>query len=215
MKYLKNPDIVIQDGENLDREDRLRDREPSDDELKRGLRERIIRHVISELEGEELDEVVLEGITQSQAHVIQDESTIGSKKVAFSAFVKVVSSLPQQSKIDQLIGNQQCIVESMKKMHLGKREKGNKEGACKFQTLNGRYFLKKNHIYGADMTSVEGSIFIKRGSIVSLDNCKHKKFMITVVWKANGSNKNSKYFPSRDTPLWEKKKRHKNSRNTD
>ena len=29
--------------------------------------------------------------------------------------------------------------------------------------------------------------------------------MITVVWKTNGSNKNSKYFPSRDTPLWEKK----------
>jgi len=45
--------------------------------------------------------------------VIQDESTIGSKKVAFSAFVKVVSSLPQKSKIDQLIGNPQCIVESI------------------------------------------------------------------------------------------------------
>ena len=115
--------------------------------MKRGLRGRIIRHEISGEKGKELeDEVVLEGITQSQAHVIQDESTIGSKKVAFSAFVKVVSSLPQQSKIDQLIRNPQCIVESMKKMHLGKREKGNKEGACKFQTLNGRYFLKKNHI---------------------------------------------------------------------
>ena len=86
---IKNPDIVIQDGENLDREDRLRDREPSDDELKRGLRERIIRYVISGEKGEELEGEV---ITQSQAHVIQDESTIGSRKVAFSAFVKVVSS---------------------------------------------------------------------------------------------------------------------------
>ena len=166
-------------------------------ELKRGLRERIIQHVIVGGKGKELeDEVVLEGINQSQVHVIQDESTIGSEKVAFSAFVRVVSSplLPQQSKIDQLIGNPQCIVESMNKMHRGKREKGNKEGVYKFQTLNGRYFLKKNHNYGANMTSVEDSIFIKRGSIVSLDNCKHRKCMITVVWKANGSNKNSKYF---------------------
>ncbi len=153
----------------------MRDREPSDDELKRGLRERIIRHVIPGGKVKELeDEVVLEGITQSQAHVIQDESTIGSKKVACSAFVKVVSSLPKQSKIDQLIGNPQCIVESMKKMHLGKYEKGSKEGACKFQTLNGRYFLKKNRNYGANITSVEDSIFVKRGSIVSLDNCKHR-----------------------------------------
>ena len=110
--------------------------------------------------------------------MIQDETTIGSKKAAFAAFVRVVSSpsLPQQSKIDHLIGNPQCIAESMQKMHLGKRKKGNIEGVCKFQTLNGRYFSKKNHNYGANMKSVEDSIFIKRGSIVSLD--KYEKIHI-------------------------------------
>ena len=88
----------------------------------------------------------------------------------------------------------------MNKMHLGKREKGNKEGACKFQTLYGRYVSEKNHNYGLNVTSVEDSIFIKRGFIISLDNYKHRIFMITFAWKTNGSNKNTKYFPPRDTP---------------
>ena len=61
--------------------------------------------------------------------------------------------------------------------------KGNIEGVCKFQTLNGRYFSKKNHNYGANMKSVEDSIFIKRGSIVSLD--KYEKIHILAFFFVN------------------------------
>jgi len=156
-KHIENQNVANQDEQDIEREDRIQDREPSDNKLEKGLREKMIKHVIAGEKGTiHEDEVALEGINQSQLHGIQDESTVGSKQAAFAAFVRVVSSpsLPQQSKIDKLIGNPQCIVESMNKMHLGKREKGNAEGVCKFQTIHSRYFhYNKNHIYEASMNT--------------------------------------------------------------
>jgi hypothetical protein len=91
-------------------------------------------------------------------------------------------------------------------MNLGKREKGSKQGICKFNTLLGRYFngsVKKEPptIQDSSKDNEDCSIEIKRGSVVALNYCQGRAFVVTVIWRVDGSKK---WFPSiaGDNPRW-------------
>ena len=87
----------------------------------------------------------------------------------------------------------------MNEMNLGKRERGSKDGACRFQTLLGRYFKKEVKEEQTEKGK-EGNSCIERGTIVSIDRLVNRLFVVTVVWKVSGN----KWFPSKigNNPKW-------------
>ena len=64
---------------------------------------------------------------------------------------------------------QKCflLVDAMNEMHLGKRERGSKDGACKHQTLLGRYF-KKEIMKEPEKKENHELNFIEQGSVISI-----------------------------------------------
>ena len=121
---------------------------------------------------------------------------------AFTYFTRVVGT----NKKSELLENPSMVVDAMNEMNLGKREKGSKQGICKFNTLLGRYFngsVKKEPptIQDSSKDNEDCSIEIKRGSVVALNYCQGRAFVVTVIWRVDGSKK---WFPSiaGDNPSW-------------
>ena len=112
----------------------------------------------------------------------------------FAAFTKVIMNTSMIS----TVSNAEDIVSAMLKMDLGKREKGSKNGECKFKSLLQRWYGGK--IKKEDSNKKE-SEELTRGSIVQIFESTSKMFVVTTVWRVDGSGK---WFPSllKDNPSW-------------
>jgi len=116
------------------------------------------------------------------------------------AYSKYVKLLCQCKSMDDIRKDPNIyIMETMRDMHLGDREKGDITGVLKFNSLLGRWFTKvpnkKEEIKKAGLDSR-----IERGSIVNLqtEDADNNTFIVLHVSKSNGV----KWFPTKDKPTW-------------
>jgi len=99
---------------------------------------------------------------------------------AFTYFTRVVGI----TKEAELLENPLLVVDAMNEMNLGKREKGSKQGVCKFNTLLGRYFngiVKKKEETKKETEGSDDAFKIMRGSVVALNDCPGRFFLVTVI----------------------------------
>lgn len=88
------------------------------------------------------------------------------------------------------------IMETLRDMHLGEREKGDISGVMKFNSLLGRWFTKvPNKVEAIKKPGSDSRI--ERGSIVHLHG-DDDTFIVLHVSKSNGV----KWFPTKETPPW-------------
>ena len=187
--------------QDLERQERIHSRDPTEEELKHGLKNRMIQHVIAAHKGTDIEyEEGNDSIPESVLGLFDLSDTKGDKSV-FEAFLNTVTCAGYPSVMDKLLQDPNIIVTAMNKMHLGSREKGRTDSLCKFKSLLGRYFSKAMKTEDTPTIEHNDSIYINRGSIVSVDGVSSRKFMVTVIWKANAT-RNPKYWPSDDTPNW-------------
>jgi len=172
-------------------------------DLHEALRNRMIKRVIRIEEGNDQSNVDETGPAELLEPVLNEfeELETEEKKVnAFTCFTRVVGI----TKKAELLENPLLVVDAMNEMNLGKREKGSKQGVCKFKTLLGRYFngIVKKETKQDTEGSDDDAIKIMRGSVVALNDCPGGFFLVTVIWRVDGSKK---WFPSipEDNPNWE------------
>ena len=102
------------------------------------------------------------------------EFILNYDKLVFTAFTKVIMNTSMIS----TVSNAEDIVSAMLKMDLGKREKGSKNGECKFKSLLQRWYGGK--IKTEDSNKKE-SEELTRGSIVQIFESTSKMFVVTTV----------------------------------
>ena len=127
-------------GDSMD-DDALEDAaNPNEEALQDKLEERVIKHIIAVERGRRIsEERINEDDENLPFHVLEEDATRKDKTKAWTHFIKIMN---MGSKED-LLGKCDLLVNAMNEMNLGKREKGSKDGACRFQTLLGRYFKKE------------------------------------------------------------------------
>ena len=78
------------------------------------------------------------------------------------------------------------IVDAINSMKLSQRERGRKDGVCKYNALLGRYFKRGIKTRDESKDSKKTHI-IKQGTVIEIDDLIHSLFLVTVVWKCNGT----------------------------
>lgn len=174
----------------------------SKDDMLVGVQDRMIRKIVKSNSlgaGETVKDVTLSPTTESDGVILKDLFNEKITQKDRQSVVELICDILNSDSRDTLMKISSKVITAMNGMHMGKREKGTKDGACAHNTLLGRYFSVKVERATGKST---GERTIERGAMIEIEECKGRLFLVTAVWKKVGV----KWFLSKqkDLPVWKK-----------